>query len=65
MRQFQAARWTDDGQTLVEAVRTDGQTVFIPADLQNRDYRSLIHGDPESPGQPAIAPLDIQPPHSS
>lgn len=61
MTHFQSARWTDGGHTLVEAVRTDGHTVFVPADPQNRDYRLLVEGCPEANGQPAIPPLEILP----
>lgn len=65
MTQFLSARWTDDGQTLVEAVRPNGQTVFIPADPLNSDYRLLVEGAAEAHGQPAVVPLGILPAQSS
>jgi hypothetical protein len=49
---FENARWADAEQTLILAER-DGQTVHIPADAENADYRLLIEGDAEAGIDPA------------
>lgn len=65
MSQFQSAHWTDSSETLVEAVRASGETVFVPADPANRDYQMLVEGEAAEGDRPAIAPVAILAPASS
>jgi len=41
---YVSAQWSDATQTLLVVTQSDGNVVYVPADVGNRDYNLIING---------------------